>query len=340
MSRSDSSSARRALVTVALFGLWLSGCSSPAAPTPTPPPPPPVEVVADPPTITCPTTVQASTILTSGTAVTFEPTTEKGKDPVSIQCSPASGTNFPIGDTSVECRVTDALNRSAACSLIVQVKKLPTLSKTRFLAFGDSITAGEVTFPVGSTALGVPSFKLVQVPSAAYPTVLAKQLQANYKAQEDLITVANYGVGGEKAADARNRFITALSIVRPEAVLILQGANDIPLGEDAAASTAANEVRIMAAEAKGRGMRVFIATLPPARAGGSRAIKQLLLDDYNNRIRDLAFRENAVLVDIYQYLLSNVTLYIGVDGLHPTEAGYAKMAEAFFFAIRQNLEVP
>jgi len=330
----------RALASVVLLTIAISGCSSPTTPTPPPPPPPPV-VIADPPTITCPTSVLASTISATGTAVKFDlPPTENGKDPVSVSCSPESGSNFPIGPTSVECRATDALDRSAACSLIVQVTKLPSLSKTRFLAFGDSITAGEVTFPIGTTALGAPSFKLVLVPSAAYPTILAKTLQATYKAQEDFITVANYGAGGEKAAVARDRFIAALPVVRPDAVLIMMGANDIPLGEDGAASFAANEVRIMAAEARGRGMRVFIATLPPARAGGNRAIKQILLDDYNGRMFDVARREGAVLVDVYQALLGNVNLYIGVDGLHPTEAGYAKIAEAFYNSIRTNLEIP
>jgi lysophospholipase L1-like esterase len=340
MSRNGSCTIGRALTCLALVFPLLSGCSTPTAPTP-PPPPPPVEVVADPPTISCPASVLASTISASGTTVRFNPPpTEKGKEPLSVACTPDSGTNFPIGDTSVECRVTDALNRSAACNLVVRVTKLATLSKTRFLAFGDSITAGEISFPIGVSSLGVPSSKLVLVPSAAYPTILAKNLQATYKAQEDLITVANYGVGGEKAAIARERFITAIGIVRPDATLIMMGSNDIPLGEDGAASLAAREVQTMAAEARNRGIRVFIATLPPPRPGGNRAVRQILLDDYNNRMRDVARRENAVLVEIYQALLTNVNLYIGVDGLHPTEAGYAKIAETFFNSIRTNLEVP
>jgi lysophospholipase L1-like esterase len=119
----------------------------------------------------------------------------------------------------------------------------------------------------------------------------------------------------------------------------MQGANDIGLGEDGAASTAAREVRTMAAEARLRGMRVFIATLPPARTGGSRAIRQVLLDDYNARMRDVARSEGAALVDIFVALSTNVSAYIGVDGLHPNEAGYAKMAEAFYNAIRADLEV-
>ena len=64
-------------------------------------------------------------------------------------------------------------------------------------------------------------------------------------------------------------------------------------------------------------MRVFIATLLPPRPGGNRTIGQVYIDDYNNRMRDLAASEGAVLVDIYAALLPDVTRYIGVDGLHP-----------------------
>ena len=74
-------------------------------------------------------------------------------------------------------------------------------------------------------------------------------------------------------------------------------------------------------------MRVFIATLRPPRPGGNRTIGQIYIDDYNNRMRALAASEGAVLVDVYAGLLPDVTRYVGVDGLHPTEAGYAKIAD-------------
>jgi lysophospholipase L1-like esterase len=36
---------------------------------------------------------------------------------------------------------------------------------------------------------------------------------------------------------------------------------------------------------------------------------------------------------------NDVFRYIGVDGLHPNEAGYARIAELFFDAIQRELEV-
>jgi len=285
--------------------------------------------------------VSASTTATTGIAVTYTaPTAEGGQSPVTVTCTPESGTMFGIGQASVECTAEDSLARTASCSFPVTVTRIPSISKTRLLAFGDSITYGEVSFPVSSSGGLGTSFKLVQVPSAAYPTVLGKQLVARYLSQEDSIAVANYGLGGEKAVNARDRFIAALGTARPDVVLLMEGSNDIALGEDGAASSAAREIGIMVGEARRRGMFVFLATIAPGRPGGSKAISPILLTDYNNRMRSVAGSTGATLVDINAALATDVTRYIGVDGLHPNEAGYAKIAETFYNAIRSQFELP
>ena len=46
-----------------------------------------------------------------------------------------------------------------------------------------------------------------------------------------------------------------------------------------------------------------------------------------------------MLVDLYTSMLPDVFRYIGVDGLHPNEAGYTRMAELFLQAIQADLEV-
>jgi lysophospholipase L1-like esterase len=125
----------------------------------------------------------------------------------------------------------------------------------------------------------------------------------------------------------------------PDVVLLLHGHNDIPGGADGAASGAASEVRIMAAEARLRGARVFIGTPVPGRPNGNRTIETIFLVDYANRMRAVASQEGAVLVDLYAAMLPDVFRYIGVDGLHPNESGYARIAELFFQAIQANLEV-
>lgn len=324
---------RRLLSCTVLILAFAGGCSTPTEPTPPPPPPPP-----EAPLLSCEEGVAQGTVNTQGLAVSFPtPVATRGQSPVNVVCSPASGSMFPIGQTTVTCTATDALNRTASCEFRVSVTRLPQLSRVRFMAFGDSITAGEVTFP-GSTA-GLTSGTQVVVPSAAYPTVLERLLRTRYQFQGNAITVANHGIGGEKAIDARNRFFSLMNSLRPEVVLILTGHNDIPSGADGAASTAANEVRIFAAEAKLRGARVFIATPVPGRPGGNRTISTFLLVDYANRMRVVASQEGAVLVDLYAQMLPDVFRYIGVDGLHPNEAGYTRIAELFYQAIQADLEV-
>ena len=325
---------RPLLFCTALILTCAGGCSSPSAPTPPPPPPPPPEA----PLLSCEENVSQGTINPSGLAVSYPtPEATRGQTPVTVACSPASGETFPIGTTTVSCTATDALQRQASCQFNVTVTKLAQLSRIRFMAFGDSITAGEVTFP-GSTG-GLTSGKLAGGAIGGLSDGAAAAAARRYQFQGDQITVANQGVGGEKAAEARNRFFSAMSTVRPDVVLLLHGHNDIPSGADGAASTAANEVRVMAIEAKLRGARVFIATPVPARPNGNRTIPTFLLVDYANRMRHIASQEGAALVDLYAAMLPDVFRYIGVDGLHPNEAGYARIAELFFQAIQADLEV-
>jgi lysophospholipase L1-like esterase len=317
-----------------------AACNPATAPTPPPPPPPPP--VAEPPSLSCVEGMSRATVNAAGVAVNFDtPPVTGGQGSVSVVCAPLSGETFPIGTTEVKCTATDSLNRKGECSFNVTVSKLAQLSKTRYLAFGDSITAGEVSFPVASlsgSGLGTIT-RQVLIPGAAYPAVLERTLLGRYASQAASISVVNAGLGGEKAVTARARFFQALTTARPEVVFLWLGHNDIPGGLDGAASAAASEMRIMAAEARLRGMRVFIATMCPPRPGGGKAIGQLFIDDYNNRMKALAASEGAVLVDVYAALLPDVTRYIGIDGLHPTEFGYAKIADTFFQAIQANFEV-
>ncbi len=332
--------ARSVVTVMAAFVLSVASCSkTPVAPTPPPPvvtPPP----VPNAPSVSCVEGISRSTVSATGMAVTFDtPTATDGQGTVNVACSPASGQNFPIGSTQVTCTATDALSRTGSCTFSVTVSRLATLQSTKFLAFGDSITAGEVspaTATVQSLLKGIT--KNVVVPSLSWPTVLQQTLRGRYATQT--FTVANFGVSGERVVTARSRFLSALTTERPEVVLLLHGHNDIAAGADGAASGAAAELEQMVAEARQRGMRVYLATVLPARTGGTtKPIPQLYIDDFNARLRIIAARQAIPIVDTYAALRTDVTRYIGIDGLHPSEAGYAKIADTFFQAIQTSLEV-
>ncbi len=100
----------------------------------------------------------------------------------------------------------------------------------------------------------------------------------------------------------------------------------------------------MIRQAQNRGIRVFLGTVLPQRANACRAYD--FCDGVNDtvatnaKLRAMANAEGATVVDLYGAFDGQTSTLLALDGLHPNEAGYTKMAEAFFSAIRQQLEVP
>ena len=78
----------------------------------------------NPPTISC-ASPRGSSVDGNPVVVTFAPVVAGGLSPVTTACSPASGSLFPVGSTSLTCGVIDALQRSATCSTVVTVSGPP-----------------------------------------------------------------------------------------------------------------------------------------------------------------------------------------------------------------------
>jgi lysophospholipase L1-like esterase len=247
---------------------------------------------------------------------------------------------FPIGATTVRCTANDAALATSSCSFTVTVNAPPPqLSRTKFLAFGDSLTSGEVTQPTGVRASDEsPYLRLVVVPSASYPTQLLTQLRGRYPTQATQLQVTNSGLSGEWAEAGARRLPGVLVNMRPEAVLLMEGVNELGALGAPGVQRASRAIDTMAKEARNRGARLFLATLPPTRSTGMNAVSLTLVQSLNSTIRTIARGEGAVLVDLYEALSADVNRYIGIDGLHPTEVGYQKMADTFFAAIRTELE--
>jgi lysophospholipase L1-like esterase len=210
----------------------------------------------------------------------------------------------------------------------------PRISRTRFLAFGDSFTAGEVTNPVSLSPSGI--HKLILVPTASYPTVLQSQLRTTYSMQSGLIAVTNSGEPSERILDGSQRFPGVFDASRPEVVLLMEGANGLPqVGPDISTGL----MRIMVQTAKNGGARVFVGSMIPQVAGRPRAttpVSETLA--YNNVLQIMSTQEGVTYVDLYNPMLPDAATLIGSDGLHPAESGYRKIADLFFAAIRTQLE--
>jgi lysophospholipase L1-like esterase len=251
-----------------------------------------------------------------------------------VTCTPASGTVFPSGTSTVTCTATDAAQLTGSCTFSVVVSASPVLSATRFLAFGNSITEGKVAS--GDTP-------------APYPGLLQNMLAAHYS--EQTIVVVNEGCGGERAAGVSDpppciggiaRLPGKLDQDNPQVLLLEEGVNDLTFGGPTPVPALIDALRTMIRTAKGRGVSVFLTTLTPVRVGGSppRADGAApFISAANDQIRMLAPSEGAVLVDLFNGLGGSPDPFIDVDGLHPTVTGYQKIAQLFFDAIRANLEM-
>jgi lysophospholipase L1-like esterase len=150
--------------------------------------------------------------------------------------------------------------------------------------------------------------------------------------------VINDGKPGENAqATGRTRLPTALDIYKPGAVLLMEGSNDL-LGGEAGAAAGLAALTEMVRAARSRGVTVFLATLPPQRLGGIRNGVAQMIPGFNEKIKALAQQEGATLVDIFA-AMGGDGRYIGRDDEHPTPEGFEVMAQTFFTAIQQKLEL-
>lgn len=266
------------------------------------------------------------------------PTSTGGTAPIQIACTPPSDSVFPIGAKTVSCTATDSKSQSAQCSFSVTLTAPPKLTLTNFIAFGDSMTAGEVV----SEGFGGRFRTLMVDNSKSYPTDLSALLLARYTAQTGAIFVENDGSSGEKTADGLQRLPTKIDGGRFQVLLLMEGVNDFP-----GYQTALGNMQQMIEYAKRRGLRVFVATVPPQNPNpqplcypsdlGANAAS---VDPYNTALRSLASAENATLVDVNADFHGDVTTLIDCDGLHPTPAGYTQIAKSFLAAIQKNLEIP
>jgi lysophospholipase L1-like esterase len=278
--------------------------------------------------LSCPARVDGETAEAAGVSLQFQVTPQGGRPPATVVCTPASGSTFPIGATPVACTATDAASQNAECSFPVNVMRIPTLAWTRFLAFGDSITEG-VTSPAANV------LRRVGLPDA-YPGQLEQMLAARYKAQT--ITVLNRGIAGERLAQGVERLPGVLDEDRPEVLLLLEGVNNI---RNVPTQELAGDLDEMVRAGRRRNVQVLLATLLPIsddREEGRPGTQQAI-EDLNDEIFDIA-RKNRIgpAVDPFSVFAGMPSL-IGMDGLHPTPAGYTQLAQVFFDRIREQFEV-
>lgn len=353
---------RRAAVGLGVVTSVLPACSDPVQPSQT--------TIIPPPVITCPATPPPILATSAQSApVSFvDPSITGGTPPVTTACTPRSGAIFPVGSTTVTCTATDAVHRTSTCTFTATVLPLvPVLAVSRILAFGDSITEGEVPV-LGEFSVTPIRPRFVELASS-YPAMLARMLTSRYTGQRvslvnaltlhadnttdcstnpqipagSGIVMINAGCLGESAASvaAYTRLNDKLNVYRPDLILLLEGTNDI--SESSPAASIVNGVAgvvamIRAAEA--HSIPVLVGTLLPQIAadithGGAPD----LVAQFNAQLVQAANANGAGVVDLYSDISSDVNDWISpYDGLHPTEAGYQEIARVWFEAIHGDFE--
>jgi lysophospholipase L1-like esterase len=288
-----------------------AGCGGNATPFQPPPPDPKLEM-------SCPAPIVRDATTSQGTDVHFDaPAPTGGRAPYSVQCNPGSGTVFAIGETPVLCTATDANMAQASCGFGVTVRVSQTIAKTKFMAFGDSITEGQVS-PAAT-------FTIVE-PIESYPHKLEEMLRARYLGQD--VTVINSGFGGETAPRGLIRLPGVLDSEHPDVLLLQEGTNGL-LPSNVAGRE--DSLRGMVAMARQRNIDVVIANLLPVGPPhtDSRPTKPAAVVELNRRIDAISIEFGiGTPIDLYSIFAARPDL-IGMDGLHPTRDGYTRIAEAF-----------
>ena len=204
------------------------------------------------------------------------------------------------------------------------------LGVTRFVAFGDSITWGaQSSFD--------PRF-LFAAANGGYVDRLQAALNTYHAPQQ--FTVINEGVPGELAINAVTRFRSMLTTRRPEAVLLLEGIND--LNNDLGVSRTVSALSQLVSAATSLGVPVVVATMYPTYEstfeGVVRSNAASLVPAFNAEVRRLvAGRLNVHLVDLEPAMRER--RYVGNDGVHLTDEGFQVMSSQFLAVIEAAFPV-
>jgi lysophospholipase L1-like esterase len=172
------------------------------------------------------------------------------------------------------------------------------------------------------------------------------------------IQVLNYGKSGEPIDDGRQRLPGALTAQHPQALLLLDGYNELlnscaeshPL--DVASAKCAQVTtdvvsgyRKMIQIARSAGVTyVFASTLTPSgpyipgpSVKNDRRIALSAIVATNTKLVPMVRAEGATLVDSFAAFVGHEAEYVADDGLHPRRAGYQALADTFFAAIKGTI---
>lgn len=151
--------------------------------------------------------------------------------------------------------------------------------------------------------------------------------------------VVNRGIGGQTSAQMLVRFRADVIALRPQAVHILAGTNDVA-GNNGPTSPQnyRNNIMSMVELARANGIRVILGAIPPAdRFTWRPGLEPVpLIRELNQWLRDYAKQNGLGFIDYHAPLAGaaqELRADLGNDGVHPNAEGYRimrRLAEAAF----------
>lgn len=157
------------------------------------------------------------------------------------------------------------------------------------------------------------------------------------------VHLINLGIPGITLHDALRLELPVAIDSQPQLITIWLGVNDIV--DKVSTSSYAHDLDVLLSQlrSKAPSAQILIANIPdltllPYFASSNQQVLQQTISEYNQTIAQEAQQYHAILVDmsLQNYNLKEHTEYISSDGLHPTDLGYAQIAEIFYQRLEQS----
>lgn len=185
------------------------------------------------------------------------------------------------------------------------------VEENKYIAFGDSITAG-----IGATTTSDGVLN-------GYPPRLEKML--NEKIAPSI--VVNEGNPGEYTPGGAERIDDVLNKNNAKYILIMEGTNDVTHNDST--ETIIFFLGLIVEHSQNYGTTPLLAGLTPRMD----FLNERVSDDINPAIKILAEEKGVTYVDQYTEFAKDKALYMSDGRLHPNDAGYQLMAETWFASI-------